>query len=166
MILLLLRHAHAFERDIERWPDDTLRPLTPRGRSAEQRVGRLLRDLGLRPTLILSSPWKRAWQTAEIVAREAAPKVAPRACPALAMTPGSGALVRAIGAQDRKAVVVLVGHEPWMSELASLLLSGRRETVQVDFPKSGVLGLEMRRLEAGSAVLRFFLRPKQTGRAP
>ena len=81
------------------------------------------------------------------------------------MTPGSGALVRAIGAQDRNAVVALVGHEPWMSELASLLLSGRRETVRLDFPKSGVLGLEMRRIEAGSAVLRFFLRPKQTGRA-
>jgi hypothetical protein len=52
-----------------------------------------------------------------------------------------------------------------MSELASLLLTGRREAVRLDFPKSGVLGLEMRRIEAGSAVLRFFLRPKQAGRA-
>jgi len=165
MIVLLLRHAHAGDRDADRWPDDTLRPLTPRGRATQRRMARWLREQGLRPTLILSSPWKRAWQTAEIVAREAAPRVTPRPCPALAMTPGSGALVRAIGAQDKDAVVALVGHEPWMSELASLLLMGRRESVRLDFPKSGILGLEMRRIEAGTAVLRFFLRPKQAGRA-
>jgi len=57
-------------------------------------------------------------------------------------------------------VVALVGHEPWLGELASILLAGEPHLVAVDFPKSGVLGLECRTVSPGTAQLAFFWRPK------
>jgi phosphohistidine phosphatase SixA len=52
--------------------------------------------------------------------------------------------------------IALVGHEPWMSGLAGLLLTGRAGGVTIDFPKSGALGIEMEVMEPGSGILRFF----------
>ena len=164
MILLLVRHAHAGERNGSRWPDDTQRPLTRRGRDSARRMARRLGRLGLRPTLILASPWRRAWQSAEILTEETAPNIPPKALGALAMTPAIAPIARAIGAQDPAAIVALVGHEPWMSQLAGLLLTGRRDGLSIDFPKGGVLGLAAEDLRSGSARLRFFLRPKLAGR--
>ena len=60
MLLLLVRHAQAGERDAERWPDDRQRPLTNPGRAAHAKVSRALRRLDLSPTLVLTSPWTRA----------------------------------------------------------------------------------------------------------
>jgi broad specificity phosphatase PhoE len=70
MHLLLIRHAQAAEQDAERYPDDVLRPLLPRGRKIHRRMSRRLVKLGLVPARIFSSPWKRAWQTAGITAEE------------------------------------------------------------------------------------------------
>jgi phosphohistidine phosphatase SixA len=84
------------------------------------------------------------------------------ACEALADSPNLERIAAAIGRQDEGAVVALVGHEPWTGELASLLLAGDSGRLSIDFPKSGVMGLEVGELVAGSAMLAFFLRPKGT----
>jgi phosphohistidine phosphatase len=165
MIILLVRHAHAGDRDASRWPDDTQRPLTSRGREVARRMARRLRQQHMTPTLILSSPWKRAWQSAQVLQAETGAEVEVGELGALAVTPAVAPIARAVGAQDAKAIVALVGHEPWISELASLLLTGRRESVPIDFPKAGVLGLELSEVRSGGARLRFFLRPKQARRA-
>lgn len=159
MRLLILRHADAGERDPARWPDDTRRPISARGRKRHRKVAKRLRRKGLVPTRLLSSPWLRAWETAEIVAAETGGP-APVASEALADTPDLARLAAQIGTPGPDAIVVLVGHEPWTGELASLLLAGERGRLTVDFPKSGVLGLELDAFEAGSAVLTFFMRPK------
>jgi phosphohistidine phosphatase len=66
-VALLVRHAHA------EWPlysgRDFDRPLTPRGEEDAMAAAQALRVAGLAPTLILSSPARRARQTAEILAR-------------------------------------------------------------------------------------------------
>jgi phosphohistidine phosphatase len=159
MQLLLIRHADAGNADPSLWPDDSLRPLTEKGRKRQQRVAKRLAKHGLTPTLLLSSPWLRAWQTAQLTA-EFAKCPAPSACPALAADPSLRALAAAIGKAPRDAIVGLVGHEPWLGQLASLLLTGDARRVSISFPKSGVLGLEIGALEAGAAVLGFFWRPK------
>ena len=161
MHVLLMRHADASVRDPVHLPDDTLRPLTPKGRKTQARVCRALRKRDLIPTVIFSSPWMRAWQTAEIAARLLLPGGGePVECPALADEPDLHRLAACVGEQPPEAVVALVGHEPWLGELASLLLTGEPHRVAIDFPKSGVLGLEAPELKAGKGVLRFFLRPK------
>jgi phosphohistidine phosphatase len=164
MILLLVRHAHAGERDSLRWPDDTQRPLTRRGRDGARRMARRLRTQRLKPTLILASPWRRAWHSAELLAEGATAGLKPVAVGALAMTPAIAPIARAIGSQDPAAIIALVGHEPWLSQLAALLLTGRRDGLTIDFPKGGVLGLEAEEVKSGAARLRFLLRPKQAER--
>ena len=159
MRILIIRHADAGDRDPAIWPDDSLRPLSPRGRKRHRRVAKRLRRQDLVPTLLLASPWLRAWQTAEITAEvTGCPSV--MACEALADTPNLERIAAAIGRQDHRAIVALVGHEPWTGELASILLAGDSRRLSIDFPKSGVMGLDAGELGPGSAMLSFFLRPK------
>ncbi len=163
MLLLLVRHAHAGERDPAKYPDDALRPLTRKGKGMHDRISRQLARSGIKPGLILSSPWKRALQTATIMAdafstRNGPAPVHPTA--ALAQAPSLAALRKELQAQAEKDVVALVGHEPWMSQLAALLLTGRREGVSIAFPKSGMMGIEVAEAAAGEGMLRFFWRPK------
>ena len=47
-----------------------------------------------------------------------------------------------------------------MEELASLLLAGSSQHLRIDFPKSGVLAMDLPALEPGAGELRFLLRPK------
>jgi len=56
--------------------------------------------------------------------------------------------------------VAMVGHSPWMEELAAILLAGSVSTLRMDFPKSGVMGIDLDELAPGAGELRFFLRPK------
>lgn len=160
MLLLLIRHAIAAEQDPETYPDDTLRPLLPKGRRIQRRVSRGLLREGYIPDRVFSSPWKRAWQTARIVVEETGLGKARRfPCKALAEPPDLNALAAEIGPVGENEKIALVGHEPWMSSLASLLLAGSPGTVNVEFPKSGVMGIQAALIETGVGTLEFFWRP-------
>lgn len=164
MLLLLIRHARAEERDAARWPDDALRPLTDAGRKIQRRTSRTLAELGIEPEAVLSSPWVRAWETAELLIDAMTSVAPPIACPPLAAEPDLAALQEHVGTHAGDSTVALVGHSPFLEELASLLLAGSTSAIAIDFPKSGVLGLELERLDAGQATLGFLLRPKQLKR--
>jgi phosphohistidine phosphatase len=160
MLLLLVRHAHAGDRDPSQWPDDTQRPLSDKGRKTHAKVARALRNLELAPELVLTSPWLRAAQTAEIMRDVMLLPQPPLHSPALADDPDLARIAAEVGPRGERSVAALVGHSPWMEELAALLLAGSDRGLKVDFPKSGVLALDADRLAPGSATLRFFLRPK------
>jgi phosphohistidine phosphatase len=160
MLLLLIRHANAGDRDPERWPDDRDRPLTDKGRKTQRDVSRFLLKRDFVPTLVLTSPWSRAAETAEILVRELQVSKPLVPCDALADNPDLARLAEDIGEPGPDAIVALVGHSPWIEELASLLLTGRPEGVRIDYPKSGVMGIDVEKPVAGTGELRFFLRPK------
>jgi phosphohistidine phosphatase len=161
MLLLLVRHADADNRDAGKWPDDTLRPLSEKGRKIHAKVAKALGGLGLLPELVLTSPWLRAAQTAEILQQGLGLPSPPVPCLALASDPDLVALDSALGPpRAEKAVVALVGHSPWMEELVGLLLTGAAHGLGVDFPKSGVAGIAADRIGPRAGTLRFFLRPK------
>jgi phosphohistidine phosphatase len=160
MLLLLVRHANAGARDPAQWPDDRDRPLTEKGRTVQGDVSRFLRKRDLAPTLVLTSPWTRAQQTAAILVEGARVGQPPVPCEPLADDPDLDRLQDCIGDQPPEATVAMVGHSPWMEELASILLAGSSTGVRIDFPKSGVMGIELDRLEAATGELRFLLRPK------
>lgn len=159
MKLLLIRHADAGDRDPERWPDDSQRPLTARGEKRQAKVAKRLARHGLVPALLLSSPWRRAWQTAEITAKEL-DCPAPVATEALASPPSLARIGAAVGSRDDEELVALVGHDPWISELAARLLTGQPNGLNIDFPKSGVMGLDVGQIKPGAAILEFFWRTK------
>lgn len=160
MLLLLIRHAHAGDRDPAQWPDDTLRPISDKGRKVQQEVGRFLRKRELAPHLVLTSPWLRAAQTADLLVEAARVAQPPVPCEPLATEPDLIRLSDYAGSQPPEAIVAMVGHSPWIEELASLLLGGSSAALRIDFPKSGVMAIDVQGLAPGEGELRFFLRPK------
>lgn len=160
MILLLVRHADAGDRDPAQWPDDRLRPMTDKGRKVQTKVAKALRKMDVVPEVIVTSPWVRAAQTAEVMQRELGLAEPPKTSDALAADPNPARLDADIGTRGSDAIVAAVGHAPWIEEWAALLLSGTPQGMQVDFPKSGVLAIALDRIVPGRGTLRFFLRPK------
>src|SRR5688500_19629610 len=84
MLLLLVRHARAGDRDPDRWADDSLRPLTNLGREIHSQVSRSLARLECSPEVVLTSPWVRAVQTAELMVEEMERELEAVRCEALA----------------------------------------------------------------------------------
>jgi phosphohistidine phosphatase SixA len=84
----------------------------------------------------------------------------PVPCDPLADDPDLIRLQDFVGNQPPGAIVAMVGHSPWIEELASILLGGSSTGIRIDFPKSGVMGIQLDRLEPGAGELRFFVRPK------
>ena len=160
MLLLLVRHADAGDRDPDRWPDDRNRPLTDKGRKSQRRLSRALGELQLAPTHVLTSPWARAAQTAEILVGELGLSQPAVPCAALAAPPDLSRLGADIGDPGPDAIVALVGHSPWIEELAALLLTGQAAGLRLDYPKSGVMGIDLEKPAPAAGELRFFLRPK------
>jgi phosphohistidine phosphatase len=160
MLLLLNRHANAGERDPAQWPDDRDRPLNEKGRKVQAEVSRWLRKRDLAPTLVLTSPWTRAAQTAQILVEVARVAQPPVPCEPLAEDPDLIRLQEHVGDQPDNTIVAMVGHSPWMEELAAILLGGSSSSLRIDFPKSGVMGIDLERLEPGAGELRLFVRPK------
>jgi len=162
MLILIVRHAQAGEQDPAKYSDDTLRPITRRGREIHEDVSAMLRRRKLVPDVVASSPWRRAWQTAQIMCQEFSgkKKMKPIEARSLIDSPDLNAIRKDLEPLDGISTVALVGHEPWLSELASLLLVGEPHRLSVDFPKSGVIGIEAAALEAGAGMLQFLVRPK------
>jgi phosphohistidine phosphatase SixA len=69
MFIYIARHAWAGERGDPRWPDDSLRELTPDGIDRYIKVVKSLADRGFKPEHIATSPYARCLQTAQIIAR-------------------------------------------------------------------------------------------------
>jgi phosphohistidine phosphatase len=121
MRLYLVRHAIAAEPDRERWPDDSERPLTPRGVRRSRRAARGLSRVTPPVDFVLSSPYVRAWDTALILEDEAG-WPAPLQCPELTED-NPAALLDALKPFSGAESIALVGHEPNLSRFASALLS-------------------------------------------
>jgi phosphohistidine phosphatase len=162
MKFYLLRHGLAVEPGTPGFSDDSTRPLTAEGKLKMRRVARGMKSLELSFGLILSSPYIRARQTAEIVAD--AFKAARRLKLTETLEPGGStrALVETIRAwQPALESVLVVGHEPYLSGLISLLVSGETGLAIV-MKKGGLCRLDVNRLKHGQcAALEWLLAPKQ-----
>jgi phosphohistidine phosphatase len=160
MDVYLVRHAIADQSDPARWPDDAQRPLTAKGIARFRSAARGLRRIAPVVEVVLASPYTRAWETAEILHDEAA-WPAPEPCPALeAIRPPSDALAALRAGKDRSSTA-LVGHEPYLSTLASLLTSGEEDVLQLELKKGGVALLAFAGDPSpGEARLRWSVSPK------
>ena len=116
MELFLLRHGPAVEGGTRGFEDDAARPLTPRGRRQLRKTAGAIRKLEPDLDLILSSPFLRAKQTAEIVA--AGLKLKKRLKFSNALAPGGQPAILLRQLARLKPVpekILLVGHEPDLS---------------------------------------------------
>jgi phosphohistidine phosphatase len=140
MILYLVRHAVAFDRDAGRWPDDRDRPLTEKGAARFRKVAAVLRRLALQVDACLSSPLARAWQTAGIL-HEQARWPRPRQFPSLEPVATPADVVKALSGLKGDALA-LVGHEPNLSLLLAHLLVGAGAAPLGSMKKGGIACLE------------------------
>lgn len=154
--LYLIRHAKADKRGPD-YPDDSLRPLIKRGKKQARALAKTLDRLGVRFDRLLSSPYTRARQTAEALRDHAGEGVQELA--ALADYHYDALLHDLNGALEEGQQVALVGHEPYLSELAALLLTGRTDGLRIRFRKGSMLLLSGP-LEKAKMTLESHLAPK------
>lgn len=128
MRVILFRHGPAEARDLDRWPDDSERPLTTRGAARTRRAARALARLIGGSPAVWTSPLLRARQTAEILRRELGDGEPVRELPALAPGGSFRAVIAALHEAPAGDRVFLVGHEPDLGKLAGVLLFGAPAT--------------------------------------
>ena len=117
MQLYLVQHGEAKPE-----AEDPARPLTDRGRDEVRRVANHAAALGLQVAEICHSDKLRARQTVEILAEHLSPRRGTREMDGLAPTDDPATARTAIGAA--REPIMLVGHLPHLSRLASSLLVG------------------------------------------
>ena len=121
MLLYIVRHGLAGQHGDPRFPNDDLRPLTPKGTKQISKVAKKLSRRGLAPTLVASSPLVRCRQTAEAICERLAPL--PELVTWDSLRPGSQ-LLELIDASNQCGAEELawVGHAPDVAELCAALL--------------------------------------------
>jgi phosphohistidine phosphatase len=137
MLLYLIRHAHALPEE-----EDARRPLSARGRDTTERLGAFFRaNAVLRPAQVWHSPLVRARETAEILVRQLSlsPEILREAA---GLRPEDEPADIASRLEKASGDLALVGHEPHLSALATLLVRGTEAPVAFAFKKSAVLCLE------------------------
>ena len=149
----LVRHGIAEERG-PRWPDDTLRPLTERGRRRFSTAAAGFVQLEGTPDRILTSPLVRARQTAEILSQATD---AAHVETADALSPGEpAAAIVAKLHRMRADRIALVGHEPDLGHLAAVLLGASRP---LPFKKGGMCRIDVEWHSGAEGTLVWFLSP-------
>lgn len=162
MKLYVIRHGVAEERAPS--GDDGARRLTERGREKMRAAARGMGALGIQLDVLLTSPMARAAETAAIVAEVLGGKPEPRDLGAFAQGTPPAEMLRALRPFLRRPHVAIVGHEPGLSGLVALLLTGSPGGLQLDLKKGGLLVLELPDPRTPRAVLRALLTPRHLRR--
>lgn len=141
MRLLLIRHGKA--EDASQWPSDAARPLAPEGRQQAERLAVRLVELGLVCDVLLTSPIRRARETAGLLwVGGAGPE--PESWDALATGPEVAAILPTLSNLREREVVraAFVGHMPTLADWAEELAWGQPRGRLVLKP-AGIIGLEL-----------------------
>jgi phosphohistidine phosphatase len=136
-LIYLVRHGLA--GDFGDFEDDRLRPLTPEGKTKTRRIAERLKELEVSVEVILTSPYLRALQTAEILLGT---KIGDRLETADFLEPDyTFESLQTWLAHTTAKSVAIVGHEPNLSNAAAFLVFGQ-PTENIQMKKAGVIGLE------------------------
>lgn len=161
MEIYLLRHAIALDHGTPGVREEE-RPLTPEGAAKMRKAAEGMKELGVEFDALLTSPLVRARQTADIVAAVYNAKNVIQELPALkpGLTPEK--LWVALKPYARCRRIMLVGHEPSLSELAASLLTGRPAGMNLIMKKGGLCLIEVESIPPKSrGVLHWHLTNKQ-----
>lgn len=150
MELFVVRHGIAAPRGTD--VADADRPLTPKGSRRFEQAAEGLKAVKVSFDQLLTSPWRRAAQTAELL--EPLLKGDRVDTELLTRAPGPKLLALFVGER-----VAVVGHEPWMSSLVTMLTHGGEDGDHLALKKGGVAWLEGEPRARGM-VLRALLPPK------
>jgi phosphohistidine phosphatase len=160
MQLHLFRHGTA--EGILPGGSDSARKLTAAGREEVRRVSEGVRPANVAPSIILSSPYARAVETAEIAAGVlgyAGHIMRTSALEPLASPQGVWEEIRK---RKNEQQIMLAGHEPLLSQLAAYLLSA--PTLQIEMRTAAIVRIDLDRFSVNSrGILKWILPPDLWG---
>jgi phosphohistidine phosphatase len=156
MILYMVRHASAGEH-LSNPKKDEKRPLDADGIEQCGYVGRALAALNAQPDVIISSPLKRATQTASLIGNELGHEGKLQLESALRPEAAFADFRRMLEKYSKQDSIMLVGHNPSITEFLAKLVAKAGCEAQVDFKKAAVARVETSR---HSAILNWFFTPK------
>ncbi|HUI73577.1 MAG TPA: phosphohistidine phosphatase SixA [Candidatus Acidoferrum sp.] len=164
MLLYIVRHGIAIDREDPKCPPDPERYLTEEGLKKTEEVAQGVAALGAKPNLFLSSPYVRAMQTAEIFAsvfRYSKQKIRRSEL----LLPGSEVhlFYRDLAKYRSLEAVFCFGHAPHLDELLSAGLGVKKDLSQLK--KAGVAVLELSRIFPPEGTLVWLAIPKLLRRA-
>ena len=160
MKIYLVRHSNAVDAGTPGYEDDSTRPLTGEGRDKMAWIARALKKLGIRPDLIVSSPYIRARETAEILSKMVKYEKDLVFSDTLVPLGRPEDIVTEIAENYAVDQLVLVGHEPCLSTLLGFLIAGNPDPA-ILIKKGGVCCLSAADLRRErTAVLEWLLTPK------
>jgi phosphohistidine phosphatase len=138
MPLYLVRHAHAVSE-----AENRQRPLSERGRAQVRSLAAFFRANNLFvPAHVWHSPLNRARETAELFLIGLASEAALVETPGLLPEDDPQGIAARLNTITTAINVALVGHQPHLGALATLLLRGKLGPELLDFKKGAILSLE------------------------
>ena len=156
MQIYLLRHGIA--EDPKPGRPDAERALTPEGRDKLRRVLKRARNADCCPSVILSSPYRRALETSAIAAEVLGYKGDVVKTPALTPEASPADTWNEICDRHDERAILLSSHEPLMSSMVSFLLDS--PALMVDMKKSALVRIDCERLgPTPKGVLKWMLTP-------
>jgi len=160
MRIYLIRHSNAVDPGTPGYEDDSLRPLTEKGRDKMKKIANALKELDIEPDLIVSSPYARARQTAEILAKVLKYKHELVFNEMLVPMGNPDNIIGEINEKYTVDELILVGHEPCFSVLVGTLVAGNPD-LAFNIKNGGVCCLSSDDLHTDrKAVLDWLLTPK------
>lgn len=161
MKLILVRHAIATEREASPDLDDAARPLTPAGIRRFRRAARGFARLQITVDEVWTSPLLRAVQTAELLVQAMGRPNSTRTASELEPGGSFDALLARLGGAATLTCVALVGHEPYLGDFATYLMTGSRFGA-VRFKKGAMAALAIASFEPPiRGQLQWLLAPRQ-----
>jgi phosphohistidine phosphatase len=156
MIIYLVRHASAGE-PVNNPKKDEKRPLDADGIDQCGFVGRALAALNAQPDVIISSPLKRATQTASLIGNELGYEGKLQLESALRPEASFAEFRRVLERYAKYEAIMAAGHNPSITEFLARLIAKSGSEAQVEFKKGAVARVETIR---HAAMLNWFFTPR------
>ena len=159
MELYIVRHGIAIDREDPKSPPDPDRFLTEEGIDKSKQVAKGVAALGIEPDLLVTSPYIRALQTAELFAAALDyPKQKIRRSDLL--LPGTEATLfyKELAKDKDSAIVMAFGHAPQLDDLIATALGSKHHLTSLK--KSGIAALELKCISPPSGELLWLATPK------
>lgn len=159
MQLYIVRHGIAIDREDPKCPPDPERFLTEEGIERTKDVAKGIAEIGSIPDLMISSPYVRAWQTAELFAKALEyPKEKIQKSDFLLPGAEPLQLFRELARDKDNSIVFLFGHAPHLDDLIATALSSKHHITSIK--KAGVALIELKRLVPPAGELVWLATPK------
>jgi len=159
MQLFIVRHGIAVDREDPKCPADPDRFLTEEGMEKTRQVAKGVSEVGAIPELMITSPYLRALQTAEIFADELGySKQKIRKSELLLPGAEPLQLFRELAKDKDLSVVFVFGHAPHLDDVVATALGSKHHISALK--KAGVALVELRRLVPPSGELVWLATPK------